>query len=145
MHTIHMLHQIADLGTILIRQAIPGGVGDVHDGSTRFDHRLYHTSQVLVLRTSRILAVELHVLYESLRVFSSGHGTLDNLLSVGVEFIFDVRIRRTDTGVDASSLGEFQSLRRGVNIFFYRTGQGTNRWPCNGFGNLYHTFEISGT
>ena len=92
MHTIHMLHQIADLGTILIRQAITGSVRDVHNGSSCFDHRLNHTSQVLILRTSGILAIELHVLYESLGVFGGGNGTLNDLLTVGVEFIFDVRI-----------------------------------------------------
>src|SRR5690606_8235888 len=97
--------QVADLGTILVREAVAGGIGDIHHSSSCVHHRLYHTGQVLIVCTSRILSIELHIIHEAAGILHCLHRPLDDLLAVGVELVLDVAIGGADAGVDSFPLG----------------------------------------
>ena len=106
-HTIHMLHKILDLGAILRGKTIACGVGDIYNSGTSLDDCLYHTGKILIVGTSGILGVELHVLNIFFGILDGSHRTLDNLLAVAVKLILDVGVARTDTCVNTLVLGIF--------------------------------------
>jgi hypothetical protein len=140
---VNVIHQILDLGTILIRQAIAGGVRNVNYGSTCLDDSLYHASQILIVGTASVLSVELHILNILLGILDSSHGTLDDLLAVGIELIFDMAIAGTDTRMNSLMLSILQRLGSTVDILFHRTGQRTDGRPCYSLGNLYYGIEVT--
>ena len=140
---VNVIHQILDLGTIFIRQAIAGGVRNVNYGSTCLDDSLYHASQILIVGTTSVLSVELHILNILLGILDSSHGTLDDLLAVGIELIFDMAIAGTDTRMNSLMLSILQRLGSTVDILFHRTGQRTDGRPCYSLGNLYYGIEVT--
>ena len=140
---VNVIHQILDLGTILIWQAIAGGVRNVNYGSTCLDDSLYHASQILIVGTTSVLSVELHILNILLGILDSSHGTLDDLLAVGIELIFDMAIAGTDTRMNSLMLSILQRLGSTVDILFHRTGQRTDSRPCYSLGNLYYGIEVT--
>ena len=145
MNAVHMLHQIFYLRTILTGKAVTGGIGNIHHRSARFDNGFHHTRQVFVIRASGIFGIEFDILYIAAGILHCRHGTFDNLLAVGIEFISDVRVGSTDTGMNTFMLGKLQSFRRHVNIFLYGTCQGANRRPRHSFGNLNHRVKVTRT
>src|SRR5690606_2523863 len=80
---VDIVDQVADLGTILVREAVTGGIGDIHHSSSCVHHRLYHTGQVLIVCTSRILSIELLIIHEAAGILHCLHRPLDDLLAVG--------------------------------------------------------------
>ena len=145
MNAVHMLHQIFYLRTILTGKAVTGGIGNIHHRSARFDNGFHHTRQVFVIRASGIFGIEFDILYIAAGILHCRYGTFDNLLAVGIEFISDVRVGSTDTGMNTFMLGKLQSFRRHVNIFLYGTCQGANRRPRHSFGNLNHRVKVTRT
>ena len=143
--TIHMFHQIFDLFTIFVGQTVTGRIRDIHNGCTRFDHRLHDTCQIGIVRTSGIFAVEFDIFHISFGIFGGSDGTLQYLVLVGVELITDMVIGSTDTGMDTSAFGELQCFGSHIYIFFNRTGQSTDSRPGNGLGYFNHTVEIART
>ena len=138
-----MIHQILDLGTILIRQAIASGIRNVDHRGTCLDDSLNHASQILIVCTTCILGVELHILYVLLGILDGSHGTLDDFLAGRVELIFDVAIAGTDASMDSLVLGILQCLGSAINILLHCTSQRTDGWPCNRLGNLHHRIEVA--
>ena len=59
--TVHMLHQITDLGSVFIGQTVTRGIGDIYDGGTGLDDSLSHAGQILVIGTAGILGIELYL------------------------------------------------------------------------------------
>ena len=102
-----MLHKILYLGSILLRQTIAGGVGDVHNRSASLNNCFYYTCQILVVGTACILCVELHVLHITLGILHGTHGTLYYLLTIGVELILYVRVGGSDSSVYSATFGIF--------------------------------------
>ena len=142
-NTVHMLHQVFYLGAILRRQAVTCRVGDVHHRRSRLDDGLDDTGQVFILRTSGVFGIELHIVHKAAGILHGSHGALDDFLTIGVEFIADVRIRSTDTRVDTFVFGIFQGFSRYVDIFLYGTCQGTDGRPCHCFGYFNHRIEVA--
>ena len=138
-----MLLQILDLLEVLLGQTVTCGVGNVDNGSTCSDDSLNDTSQILVLGTACILAVELDVLDVLLGIFRGSNGTLDDFLAGGVELVLDVRVGGTDTCVDTLVLGILQRIVGNVDILLHGTRQRTDGRPCNGLGNLNYRIEIT--
>ena len=52
-----MIHQIGDLCSVLVRQTIPRGVGDIDDGGAGFDHCFYYPGQLFFFCTACIFGV----------------------------------------------------------------------------------------
>ena len=142
---IHMFHQIFDLGTILIGQAITCRIGNIHHRRSRLDHSLDNSCQVFIFRTPGILAIKLNILNILFGIFRRSDRPLKNLLTIGVELIFDMRIGSTDTGMYTSTLSELQGLGRHVDISLDRPCQSANRRPSNRFRDFNHTIEIART
>ena len=129
--TVHMFHQIFDFGPELLRQAISRRVGNVHHRRTGLYHGIHHTGQIFIVRTPRILCIELHVLHITFGILHGSHGTLDDFLTVGIELIFNMGIRSPYAGMYPLVFGSLQSLGCHIDIFLHRTGQRTNRRPCH--------------
>ena len=143
LNTIHMIHQILDLGTILIRQTVACSIRNIDYSSTSLDNSLNHTSQILIIRTSGILCIELHILYVFLGILHGSHSTLDDFFAVGIELIFDMTVTGTNASMDSFVLGILKRLGRTVNILLHRTCQRTDGGPCNRLGNLHHRIEVA--
>ena len=106
MNTVHMFHQILYLRPILGRKAVPGGIGNINYRSARLDNSFHHTGQIFVIRTSGIFGIEFNILYITTGILYSCYRTLNNLLTIGVEFIFDMRIGSTDTRMNTLMFGK---------------------------------------
>ena len=98
--SVHMLHQILYLGSELIGQAVTRGIGYVYYGSAGLDHSLCHAGQILVVRTSGILGIELNFTALGRSILYGRHGTLQYLVASAVELVTDVLITCTYAGVD---------------------------------------------
>ena len=142
MYAIHMFHQVFDFLAIFRRQAIPRRIRDVHHRGTGLDDRLDDTGQILVLRSSRILGIKLHIIHILARILHSGYCPLNNLLAIAVEFILDMLVRSADTRMDTLMFGKFQRICRHVDVLLDSTCQGTNGRPCHCLGYLNHRIEI---
>ena len=141
--SIHMLHQVLNFLTVFVRKTIARGVWNVANRSTSFHNSIDDACQIFVVSTTCVLCIEFHILHVTLRIFHSSSGTLNDFLTCGIELILDVRIARTDTRMDALMLGIFQGIGSHVDVLLHGTCQGTNRWPCHCFRNLYHRIEIA--
>ena len=114
-----MLHKVFYLVAVLLWQAVAGGVGDVDDRCSCLYYRLYNAGEILIFGAACIFGIEFHIVDISSGIFHGGHGTLDNLLARGVEFVSDMRVRCADAGVYALVLGVFQCFRRCVDVFLH--------------------------
>ena len=79
---IDMIHEVLDFGTIVLRQAVASGVGDVNHGGTCFNYSLHHAGQILVVRTACILGIELNIVHKTASILHGFDGTLNDLLAV---------------------------------------------------------------
>ena len=133
MNTVDMFHQISYLRAILIRQAIPRCIGNIHHSRTCLDNSFYHPCQIFIIRSACIFGIELYIIHILTCILYGSHCTLYYFLAIGIKFIFNVRVRCTDTSMDTFMLGKLQSLCRHINIFLYGTCQGTDGGPCHSF------------
>ena len=141
--SIDMLVEVFNLLAILVGGAESCRVGDVTHRSTRLAHRLDDTGEVLIVGTSCILGIELHILYVALGILHCRYGTLDNLLGSAVELILDVRGAGADTCMYTLVLGILERLGCYVDILLHGTGERTYRGPCHGLGNLDDRVEVA--
>ena len=144
-NVLHVLHQIFDFLIILLRQTITCCVRDIHYCSTGGNHCLNDTGKILVIGTSGILAIELYVLNVFLGILGGTYGTLDNLLTVGIEFILDMRIARSDTRMNTLVLGIYQRFVSHIDILLNGTRQRTDSGPSHSFRNFNYRIEIAWT
>ena len=140
-----MFHQISYLRAILIRQAIPRCIGNIHHSRTCLDNSFYHPCQIFIIRSACIFGIELYIIHILTCILYGSHCTLYYFLAIGIEFIFNVRVRCTDASMDTFMLGKLQSLCCHINIFLYGTCQGTDGGPCHSFWYLNDRIEISRT
>ena len=136
LNTRHMLHQIFDFRTVFRGQAIAGCIRNIHYSSPCLNNGFNHTGQILIIRTAGILRIKLYIIHKATGIFHCCYRTLDNLFTVRIKFILDMRIRCTDSCMDTFTLGKFQSIHRHINILLHRTCQSTNRGPCHRFRNF---------
>ena len=128
---VDVLHKVFNLGSVLLGQAIASGIRNVNHRSSSLYNSLDNTCKVFVVCTTGIFGIELHVLYITLGVFHSTHGTLNNLLAIGMELILYVRVGCSDSSMYSATFCIFQRLGGTVNIFLHGASQGTNGRPCN--------------
>ena len=146
LNTLEMMADMAEVDDSGKRVLKPELLTEIAgERSARFDNGFHHTRQVFVIRASGIFGIEFDILYIAAGILHCRYGTFDNLLAVGIEFISDVRVGSTDTGMNTFMLGKLQSFRRHVNIFLYGTCQGANRRPRHSFGNLNHRVKVTRT
>src|SRR5574344_2440422 len=107
-YAVHVVHQILDLGTVFIRQTITSAIGDIHHCGTRLDDGVHHAGEIFIVCTSGILSIELHIFHVLFGILYGSHGTFNDFLTVGVEFILDMRVTCTDTCMYALMLGILQ-------------------------------------
>ena len=129
---VDMINKILDLLTVLLRQAITRGIGDVDNGGSCLDDSLDHTCQILVVGTAGILGIELYVLDEPFRIFHSLYGTFDDLFTIAVELVLDVEVTGAYTCMDALMLRILQGLYRHIDVFLHSTRKRTDSRPRNG-------------
>ena len=142
-NAVYMVNQVFYLGAIFWRQAVTCCIRDIHYGSSRFDDSFYHTCQIFVIRTACVFCIKFHIVYKTAGIFHSSYCTFDNLFTIRIEFIFNVRIRSTDTGMNTFMFSKFQCIYSNINIFLNCTCQSTDSRPSHRFWNLNHWIKIS--
>ena len=123
-HSVDMLHQVLDLCTVLLRQAVACRVRKVDDGRTGLDDGLDPPCEVLVVGPSGVLGVELDVLNVLLGVLDGPDGALEDVLPVGVELVLDVGVGCSDSCVDSLALCSFDEIKNASKILDLGTGAG---------------------
>ena len=140
---IYMVNQIFNLSTIFWRQTIACRIRYIHHRSSCFNNRFYHTCQIFIVRTPCILCIKLHIIHKTTCILHCCYRTFNNLFPIGIEFIFNMRIRSTDTCMDTFMLGKSQCIYCYIDILLNRTGQRTNSRPSHRFWNFNHWIKIS--
>ena len=140
---IYVLIQELDLLAIFIGSTETSGIGDVTYRSTSLTHGLDYTCQILIVGTSGIFCIELHVLHIALCIFHSCYSALDDFFGSTVEFILDMRRAGTYTCMNTSSLGILQCFGCYINIFFHGTCQGTDGGPCHSLTDFNYRIEVA--
>ena len=138
-----MLFEVFDLRPILVGEAIACGVGNVDHSGSGLDDSFDDFSEVLIVGASGILSIELNVIDILLGISYGPYGTLEDLLTGGVELIFNMIVARADTRMDAFMFGILQSLSGAVNVFFHGACQCADSRPSHGFGDLHHRVEVT--
>ena len=128
-----MVAEVLDFLSVLRRQAIASGVRNVDHRCPRLDDRLDYPGEILVVRSSRIFGIELHVVDEPACVLHGRHRALDDFLAVGVELILDVRVGRTDSSVDSLVLRKLQCFHRHVDVLLHGPCKRADGRPSDGF------------
>ena len=95
-------------------------IGDIDNSSTCLDDSLNDTCQILIIRTTSILTVELHIVHKTLGILRSSYGTLQNLFTGGVELKTDVFVAGADARVDTLTLAYFKASESHIDITLYR-------------------------
>ena len=144
-YIVDMLHQVAYLAAKLFRQAVTCGIGDVDNGGTSLDNGFDNTCQILIIRTTSIFCIELHIINILLRILYSCHSTLNDFLTSTVEFILDMLVASTDTRMDTLVLGILQCLGCHIDIARHGTRQRTYRWPCHSLRYFNHRMVVTRT
>ena len=140
-----MIHQIGDLCSVLVRQTIPRGVGDIDDGGAGFDHCFYYPGQVFFFCTACIFGVKFDIIDKSTGIFYGLYRSPDDFVGSGIQFFVDMIPGGTDSGMDTSPFSKFQCFGSHFDVFFYSPGQSTDGWNGYCFRNLYNGIEIPGT
>ena len=140
-----MVNQVFNLGTIFRRQTVTGRIRNVQHRSTGFNNSFYHTCQIFIIRTACIFCIKFHIIHKTTRIFYSSYRTFDNFFTVRIEFVFDMRIRSSDTCMNPFVLSKLQCVYSYINILLNSTGQGTNSRPGHRFRNLNHRIKITRT
>ncbi len=144
MHPVHVFHQVGDLGGILRRQAVARRIRDIDHRRPRLDHRFDHPGQVFVIRPAGVFGIELDVLDEPFGVLHRRHGPFQHLFAGGVEFIPDMFVGGSDTGVDPPATGIFQGVGGHFDIFLHGTREGADGRLMDRPRNLAHGVEVPG-
>ena len=141
--SIDMLVEILYLLAILIRRTEARSVRDITYRSTSLTHSLDDPRQILIVRTSSILGVKLHVLDITLGILHRSHSPLDNLLRRRIKLIPDMALARPDTRMNTPTLSKLQSLSSRINILLHRASQCANRRPRHSLAYLHHAIEVA--
>ena len=140
---LHVFHQIADFCSIFRRQAVARRVGNVDHRCSGSNYRLDDTCQIFVFGTSCIFRIKFHIVHKAARILNGCHRALNDFLAVGVEFIFDVRIRCADARMYALVFGKFQRFGCYVDIFLHGPCQCTDCWPCHRLGDFDDRIKVT--
>ena len=97
---IYMLHQVLYLGSELIGQTVACCIRYIYYGGACLYCGLGHACQVFIIGTSGILGVELHLTALGGCIFYGCHGSFQDLLTGAVEFVADVLVAGTYSGVN---------------------------------------------
>ena len=119
-----IVHQISDLCSILMREAISGSIRNVHDSSTGLDHSFYHPCQELVIRTTCVLSIELHIINKPAGILHRSYSPFKYLVLIGIELMSDMIIRCAYTGMDPFQTSIMQCIHSHVYILLQCTCQG---------------------
>ena len=133
-----------DAGAKVVRHLVAGGVRDVHHGCARIDGGLNHALQELLVRTTGVLGVELHVLDVLLCVLHAVDGALDALVLGDAELLAQVLRRDAQAGVDARALGGLQRLGRAVDVLVDGAREANHHGVVAGkAADLLHRAEVA--
>ena len=124
---VHVVHEVFDAATELLGQRIARGVGNVHNRRTVVDGGLDHADEEIVVGTTRILGVELHVFDELLGVAHTMGRTLEAFLFGDAQLVLQMARAHADAGMDAGAFGVLERIRRRIDILLHRAGKRANR------------------
>ena len=124
-------------------QTISGRVGNIYDCGSGFDDGFDDTCQIFIVGTSGIFGIELYVLNILLCIFYGGDGAFYDFFPGGIELVFDVVVRCSDTRVDTFVLGILQGFGSDFYVVFIGAGQRTDGGPRYGFGDGYDRVEVA--
>ena len=142
---VNMLHQVAYLSRELRGEAVAGSIGDIDDCCTGTYHSLDHSRQILIIRPTSILGIELYILDKLLGIAHTTDSTFEDFLTGGVEFVADVVITGAYTCMDSFVPRILQSIGCHTDIILHRTRQRADRRPGDCLADLHYRIEITRT
>ena len=145
LNAIDMLHEVLNLIAILLWETIACGIRDIDYGSTCLDNSLNDTGKILIVGTTCVLGIELYILDVLLGILNGADCPLENLLTVGVELIFNVAVAGSESCVYALALSVLKAVGSNVNILFLGTCQGADGRPRYCLAYLDNRIEVAGT
>src|SRR5690606_37873694 len=77
-NTCYIFLEIFNFGTVLLREAIPRGIGYIKNGGPRLNDLFTDLCQEFIIRSSGILRIKFYVLYKGFGVFYSLYRPFDN-------------------------------------------------------------------
>ena len=99
-NTVNMFFQVLYFLKVFLWQTIAGSIWYIDYRSASLDDSLYDTRQIFIISTSRIFAIELHILHELLSILYSRYTALYDFLAVGVKLVFNMGITCANTGMN---------------------------------------------
>ena len=140
---INMLIEVLYLLMILVRDTETSGVRNIANSCSCLRNGINNSGKILIVSTTSILRIELHIFHIPLRILHGSHGTLDNLLWSGVELIAYMAFRSANASMYSLMLRILKCFCCHINILFYCTCECTDGWPCHGLTDFYYTIEIA--
>ena len=101
----HVFLQILDFLKIFHRQTIACSIRYVYHSSTGFNYSFNDPCQIFIICSPCVFCIKLNILNILFSIFHSSNSTLNNFISIRVEFIFNVFVTCTYTRMDALMLG----------------------------------------
>ena len=143
--TFYILKQVFDFIPILPWKAITGCIRDIDHRGTGFNHGFHYAGQVHVVGSAGVFAVKFHIFHVLFGVFGGSNGPFQNFILCGIEFIFYMKFRSSNTGMNSFTLCKFEGFGSHFDVFLHTTCEGTDGWPCHGFGYFHYRIEITRT
>ena len=149
----HLLPDAANQRAVLRGHGIAGGIGDIDDRSTGFNHRFQHLEEVARLRSPGIFGIELHIFDGLSCEFDGLDGHLEDsgllltqrpAIAVVLEFARDMDIRGADPRMDSRALRVRQRLAAGHDIGGNGARERTDGRSVNVACNKLDRLEILG-
>ena len=144
-YAVYMVYQIFYFCSIFAWQAISGSIWNINHGSSGFNNSLYHTGQIFIICTASVFCIKLYIVYITTCILNRCHRTLNDFFTSRIEFIFNVRVRSSDTCMYTFMLGESQRVGSHIYIFLHRTCQCTDSRPCNSLRNFNNRIKVART
>ncbi len=144
-HAFYIFHQEFDFISEFPWQAVPCCIGNIYYRSSGFDNRFHHTCQIHIIGTSGIFAIKFHIFHILFGILYSCNGTFQNFFLSRVEFMFNMKLRSSDTGMNTFVLCVLECFGGYIYIFLNSTCQRANRRPGYGFGYFNYRFKIART
>src|ERR1700744_2909590 len=83
----YIFFEETNFASILVRQAVAVGVGNIHHGSACLNDRLYHFSEVINISPAGIFGIKLNVLDRTFGIFDGVNSTFQDFFPGAIKLM----------------------------------------------------------
>src|SRR5574344_14950 len=135
-NAVDVVDKVFDLGAVLGRKTVSGGVRNIDHCRSGLDDGLNYLCKVFVVGAPCILRIEFNIFDILLRILDSSYRALENLFAGGIELVLDMRIRCAYSSMNPLVLGILESIDSDINIFLHGSGERADYRPGNSLGDF---------